>query len=277
MGTIRSEPRGRWAAWAIMLALGASLVMAPREARSQSLPPASLAYTAYLGGVAFGAMAFDVALAEDAYALGFRMRTEGFLGWLLPWSQSVRASGEVAGGLRPRWLRSDGLWRGRARHIEIVFAPEGATVASADPAIDSEDRDPVPLEATRGATDLMSAIVEVARGLDQGLLCDRRVPVFDGRRRYDVLFAHGGPETLPQSAYAPIAGEATRCSFQFELIAGGLRTASGTRLVAPDAVSRVWFKRVGHDLPPIPVRLETDTNFGTLVIHLTRVGAPVAD
>ncbi|MSO76023.1 MAG: DUF3108 domain-containing protein [Alphaproteobacteria bacterium] len=279
MTTDCQASRGRRAGWAGIVALSASLVFAPSGGRAEAVPPTSLAYTAYVGGVAFGAMAFDVAIEDDAYALTFRMRTEGFLGWLLPWSQTVRASGDVAGtvGLRPRWLRNDGLWRGRARHIQIDFGPDGATVSSAEPPLATEDRDPVPPDATLGVTDLMSAIVEVARGLDQDRGCARRIAVFDGRRRYDVLFADGGPEILPQSSYASIAGPAIRCNFHFELIAGGLRSGGSTRLVAPDAVSRVWFKEIGGGLPPVPVRFETETNFGLLVVHLTRVGLPAVD
>ena len=79
----------------------------------------------------------------------------------------------------------------------------------------------------------------------------------------------GGREVLQPSEYAAFSGEATLCLFRYIRIAGYQKPGS-SRWSNPRDVERthkVWLAPIAPGLPPLPVRIEAEGTFGTLLVH----------
>ena len=152
---------------------------------------------------------------------------------------------------------------------------EGGLAARVEPAAEEEGREPVPPALLAGALDPLSAVVgELARPGAAGA-CTGSVPVYDGRRRYDLTFRQAGRRMLGDSGYSAYAGEAVVCEVGVELLAGRSREDRNDGRARPRPPSRVMLAPVVEGLPPLPVRIEAEGRLGPLVLHLDRIGAPV--
>ncbi|MEJ0070602.1 MAG: DUF3108 domain-containing protein [Pseudomonadota bacterium] len=238
--------------------------------------PTALSYQIYFGG--FKALAFEVeiGLSRDAYQLRLRGHTEGVVDWILDWTTEATTQGLVAdGGLRPLRHSSESLLRGNRRDAALAFHPDGAIDTTVEPSAEADEREPVTAAEARGAFDPISAILIASRALGAQQSCDQRLPVYDGRRRYDLEFRDGGRELLKPSEYSSFSGEATLCLFRYIRIAGYQK--SGGRWSNPrdvDRVYRAWLAPVAPGLPPLPVRIEAEGTFGDLIVHLVGTRRP---
>jgi hypothetical protein len=96
--------------------------------------------------------------------------------------------------------------------------------------------------------------------------------VFDGRRRYDVVVAEYGPETLAANDYNNFSGTALRCDFHVEQIAGyDIKTANPDMRKQRFRTGRAWFAEVLPGRPAVPVRVEVDGDLAVTLVHLRGV------
>ncbi|MDZ7712419.1 MAG: DUF3108 domain-containing protein [Rhodovibrio sp.] len=267
--------RGRSRAAGVLLAAGTLLAAGgPAKAESPARavePPVGLAYKLYVGGL--NALTFDtrVALEDGRYDIRLQARTSGWIGSLWPFVLEGRADGRRApsGALQPARFATANVWGDNGkRWVRMDYpAHDGPPEVTAEPKPSKDDRAVVPAEARTGTRDPISAIYGLILGA--GEACAGRHQIFDGRRRYDVAAEKLGPAEVPESSYAVYAGEATKCRITIEKVTGFWEKYESKRRY-PDTVD-VWLARVSEDLPPLPVRIETDTLVGALRIHLTEI------
>lgn len=217
------------------------------------------------------AIVLDVAvkLSDATYRIDLKAHTTGVADFLFDWALIAEADGRLAdGGVRPDHYLSDVLQRGRKRDVTLRFASDGAITAAIEPPPESDDREPVTPEQRRGAIDPASAVLAVLRALAAVDDCHWTVPVFDGRRRYDLELLDGGHETLTPGDHGRYGGEATRCDFRFKPIAGYQKTGSRRQGANEERTYRGWVAPALPGFPPIPVRIEANGVFGFIVVEL---------
>ncbi|MFQ3622249.1 MAG: DUF3108 domain-containing protein [Acetobacteraceae bacterium] len=253
------------------VAAAAFVVIPPTRAAE---PPVLATYTAYFSG--FTVMTLDASLGLDAerYRAVAQMRTAGLLAVFLRGEQTAVVEGrvgpETALGLAPERYGLDGRWRDRVRRIAMRWQGGTPEVLTLIPAND-EERDPVPLELQRGTVDAMSALVGLLHRVARTGRCDGAAAVFDGRRRTDFTARTEGEEELAAHRWGSYAGRALKCGFEGRQVAGFWREADPAQAREPRG-GAAWFARPGPGLPMVPVRIEAETNWGTVHVHLTRIG-----
>jgi hypothetical protein len=94
------------------------------------------------------------------------------------------------------------------------------------------------------------------------------VPVFDGRRRYDLQYEDRGIQELKRSTYSAFAGPARACRVKQHRIAGF--STDPTDGEKADEAS-IWIADVLPGAPPMPVRIELDSSWGYVYAHLAEV------
>jgi hypothetical protein len=101
--------------------------------------------------------------------------------------------------------------------------------------------------------------------------CRGSLPVFDGRRRYDLMFTDVGLADVPRARGAMYSGPARRCRADIKPLAGFWRPDS----LHDERPSRMeyWIASPRPELPPVPVYLELSSPRGILKIHLTGLKA----
>ena len=244
---------------ALVLAIGlATPVAAEPETR------VDLAYEIYLGGFHVGTLRLRAEIAEQRYHLVADTRSRGVIDLLIGFTSKAETVGRLVDGrVSPNWHAANNTWLGQPRRVRNDYGPDGGVRNSAVPQAKNDDRDPVPPDRMVGALDPLSGGLRAVRAAADGH-CRGQVPVFDGRRRYDLAIAAGGPDRVDGPFYA---GPALRCSVTLQRIVGFSKDPWLPRSDLA-AVMQIWLAELAPDLPPIPVRMQAQIGFAEVLIHL---------
>ncbi len=258
-----------------LIALGLAAALWAQPAPSRAEPPAArdlaLAYRIYFGGFEVLKLTVDLMIAPETYAMELNFRTLGLIGRMFPWTMKAYSRGVLAGEeIRPHAAGQRNTWRDRARWVDLRYPDGLPVVTDAKPAAATDGSDKVPAHALVGTIDLASAIVKLSRKMAAGRGCDGKIAVFDGRRRYDLVFERLGETRIRRSGYTVFQGKAVNCSAAMDRLAGFKRRKSYGGWGENGRTASVWMARPFADAPPVPVRIEIETRWGDLMVHLVR-------
>jgi hypothetical protein len=218
-------------------------------------------------------LTLEFSVADDRYNISSRQTSVGLVRWLFPFESRTDVAGRfVAAATEPSSYRVKGEFRGKPRSVEMDFR-DGALVRSQTfPENVDDERDEVTPEQRVGAVDPVSAVMAVIRQMNEGRGCDARVPVFDGRMRYDIVFKDAGQREVPREGNSVFSGMAEVCEFAWVPIAGRSRKATANRKPEDDKrTGRAFMAPLGSGQVVAPARIEFETWFGTVVGHLREV------
>jgi hypothetical protein len=258
--------------------LATALLLAPGSALAETY---ALGYDVYVGGVRLGRMTLETEREGDAYRVGVGAKPNDLINALVKWSYAAESSGAIGGpaGVTPQRFEARRSARGRDWSTGLEYGPGGAVTPRWDPAPSEEDATAVPPDQRTGTIDLLSASAVLSLAAEaQGGSCAARVPVYDGRRRFDVVGVPAGKRRIEKSDYTVFEGEAWGCRVEIHPVAG-FRKAKGKGddfwTVAPDGKPRsfmLWLARPDADGPVVPVRLEAkEVFYANILGHLVSV------
>ena len=227
---------------------------------------AHLVYAVYLGGFHAVDLKIDLTLGCDSYTLELSSEVTGVVRHIVPWSLRVRTTGRIGeAGLVPQSAHTESSWRGKRRWTTLKF-PEGRPViVSAQP----ERKLPrIPPEQMRDAIDIATGVLSAARATTRPGSCSMRLPVFDGRRRFDAIFEALGEGELPRSRISAYSGKAEVCDLTIEILHGRRRETDYGGLASGERTMTFWFAPLFDGIHPLPVRIRQDTDLGGAIGHL---------
>ncbi len=227
-------------------------------------------YDLFIGGFLVGRAGFQLQLGKGNYVISASGRSEGLIDRIIGFRSRASTEGQFHQGRpRPTLHRHDNRWFGEPRTVRLGFDSAGPRGIEVLPEAADDDRQPVPRDLLGGSVDPLSAAllagIEVAPE-SAAEPCRFVLPIFDGRRRYDITFT---PERWENIEGPFFTGKARRCSALTRRIAGFSERPWLPRTEEPEA-GRVWFARMAPVTLPIVVRLEADIGLGSLVVHLVR-------
>jgi hypothetical protein len=260
----------------ILAGLSAIAILAATPARADDapLPAVGLDYKIYIGGLEALAATVTIASETARYDVEITARTAGAIGKLFPWTITIASKGNISGDtLQPVIHQQISNFQGKDRSVFLKYDGHGGFLERTvvpDPHEDA--RDEVPAEMTRDSLDIVSGVLAGLRAVDRTGHCDGKVPVFDGRRRFDLVYADDGHETLEPSSVAVYGGDALKCRVEVQPVAGFWRknqkkwfTRSGSDDIVP---IEVYIARVGAAGIEAPVKIESASPFGPLILNL---------
>lgn len=100
--------------------------------------------------------------------------------------------------------------------------------------------------------------------------CERPIPIFDGRRRIDILVKRVGTEPARDAAIEGARGDAVICEVTSRRVAGEFQAARPETERQPPRPLRAWLAHLDSSNARYIARLEADTGFGTLRGRVTR-------
>jgi hypothetical protein len=240
------------AAWAA----GGSGAVAPAEPGSTL----QMAMTLYAGGVTLGKVDLNTTIRGDQYHSVSNLQTSGIVNAF--WQSEIQATS--TGTVAPKSFHPglyDSFYTGRAdkkQEVSLTYDGGGPIRLYADPVYPTTGYE-VPPAQQKGTFDPLSAITFFVSGVGSTAEnpCSVLLPVFDGRRRYDVEFVkvkdttvaldngiYKGPAALCEMKYKQISGYKPRVlkdASKFPLISAWITTIPssvlGRRYVVP---LRVW-------------------------------------
>jgi hypothetical protein len=245
-----------------------ALILSVPQAHAANETDLALGYAVYVGGVRALSLGIDIDTGIRAYDMKLALKTEGLIGRMFPWSMDAFSRGRFADdSIRPASAGQRSLWNGKERATNLAYQADGTVAVSAIPPQDDAARPAVPAEQTVGTVDLVSAILAVLKHVEAGAPCQASVPVFDGRRRYDFTARPLGNTVLRKNAYSKFEGEAMACRVFVRPVNGFTPRRNIIDLTNENALT-VWIARLQPDLPPVPVKLDMDTDLGAIRAHI---------
>lgn len=226
-----------------------------------------LSYEIAAGGLPAATANLTVTPDGERFRMSMRMETVGIIGFLTGFVATGRTLGEHSeNGPRPLSHRVDNLWRGEKRMAEGHWSPMPTFIL--DPPIEHDDeRPPVPEALQADTIDPLTAGLAMAHAAAAHR--EPALPVFDGRRRYDLTVLRLGRALVDSPVYT---GPATLMTVRWTRLAGFAKPGWFAPSKLPDT-ARLWWS------PPrpetldlaVPVRVESEGPFGAVVVLLVGV------
>jgi uncharacterized protein DUF3108 len=263
----------------LALASAVGVMSVPAQAaEATSTRIVDLTYDVYLGGLHIFTFDVDMTLQPNRYRVVAEGGTLGMIGWLYTWTMKLAAEGlDQNGRIEPRSYVAETDWQRNPRTLQLGFAEGGRYRLQQDPPPqpDPDIEGGLPQSLPEGTVDPLSLAVAASRTLEENGRCDQTLPVFDGRRRFDLMVRHVDQTTLPPNDYSIYHGPAVRCSFSMARISGFRKSWRSSRQWDADssAPPTIWVASIQPGLPPVPVRYEGAIALGNIVVHLTKAEA----
>jgi len=228
----------------------------------------SLAYDVFYGGIKASFLEVDIEHSTLTYRLRSRAIAKGPFGWLTGFVSQAESEGAVnQKQIRLRQHKARSEWFGELRSVLLRPNGDGALHVKVDPLPQDDNRDPVEPSSTVGTLDPLTASFKAAREIDRTRGCAQKLPIFDGRRRYDLIFRDGVETSIESESYR---GPALRCRMDVVRIAG-FSHKPFFRPPAKPPEAFVWLAQVRKDAPFIPVRITIDSPLAYTRIRLMQV------
>jgi hypothetical protein len=197
----------------------------------------------------------------DRYALAFTSRSTGVLRIIQRSRIEASASGIVEPArYRALRFRLRANWERKRRSVDMRFAPNGSLRLRVSPR-EPGKRKPVshPLAA---AFDPLTALLHSTTVPLDTPACSLTVPIFDGRRRFDVRLEHAGTARLKRRVSPLLDRAAVKCRIHVRRIAGFTRKEIRDMDKAKDRTAVVWVAKLRRLKMWMPVRFSYMSRWG---------------
>lgn len=237
-------------------------------------------YDVYAGGI--HAVRADLALdftEKGRYSMKFAAETRGLLGSLAPWSGTFESSGWMGapGTEIVETHESQAMWRDEHEVKTYKYDKKDGFQNLTTLYEGKKPKKETPdAELTKGTTDALTATLLVMEHVSDGNQCEGEAEVFDGKRRYKLIFNHTRFVQLKKTRYNAYDGPAVECTAEVVPIAGAwYKKPRGWLSIqeqgrALGTMPTVWFAQVSKNAVVVPVRVRVKTTYGTLFMHMTR-------
>jgi hypothetical protein len=227
---------------------------------------ARLQYDVWAGGVRILEAEITMRTEGERYRMDMEAELVGPPSWVEEFSLVSFSEGTLGeAGPQPAIYRIESEEGDDDHWVQLTFAGGFPTV-EADTNLEKKRREPVTDEQKHGAIDPLTGLLSlVLQSAAQGS-CEGTVPVFDGRRRFDVELSDAGAGEVAKSRLNAYEGPTQRCEVSLTPIAG-YRYTGADKAQFPESVVLQAAELV-PGMPALPVRLDTEIEYGALILHL---------
>ena len=257
-------------------------IISPSFAQEKARPTyhyQEASYDVYAGGINVVRANMKLDFRDKGhYSMFFNAETKGFLGSLVPWSGSFESRGwAFRDGRRvPEIHQSIAMWRDEKETKTYDYGKDGSFKGLSELYTGKKLRKvKYEEELVKGTTDALTATILVMEKVSDGGNCEGESEVFDGRRRYKLIFHHQGFVVLKKTRYNAYGGTAVECTVEVEPMAGAWhKKPRGWLSIQEQGRERgmmptVWLAQVVENSVVVPVRVRVKTAYGTLFMHMT--------
>ncbi len=234
-----------------------------------------LTFEIYGGGLHIVSFGTQAVLTPKRYEIAAQFQTEGVADTLFNGRGSSTATG-VLTPAGPRLLNYSQEYDGRfgERSITMALDDSGRYNVAAEPA-DGIHTNGFSASAVRGKVDPLTASIFTAIN-STAAPCSQTIPVFDGRRIFNLKFRELDETQLQPIGAGTYNGPAWKCSVLYDPVAGFTREFLVERAKNPLPPFTVWLARFDDQMGPsgtqplvLPVRMMFETPVVNAIAHLT--------
>lgn len=264
------EGRARSAVFAAFSA-AAMLTLAGAQAVAEPWPSqVDATYRITFNGFDIGRFQFRADVVGSSYTVSGDAQLSVLLG-AFKWEGATRSSGALIGaGPRPAGYTFDFNGVGKSGSIKLGFQHGNVTSISAVPPTPPEPGTVALRQADlKSVFDPLSAVLAISR-TRSGNPCDRRIPVFDGKQRFDLAFTFLRQQAMGSTRSSGQPSVAVICRVRFIPISGHRMTAETRHMASTDGIE-VSFRPVPSAALHVPYQISIPTVAGTATLTSERI------
>jgi hypothetical protein len=260
-----------------LFAAGLTLAPALTAGQAHAQPSAQAdfkaAYTIAVARIPIGNAAMTGSIGADEYVISMSGRTSGLARVVTSGEGSMTATGSVsAGKLLPLRYTSKSTADDDTLAVTMTFKDGNVSELEASEPPPGEDRVVLTMEHRRQVLDPLSTLlIPVGDGGVSEVACRRVLPVFDGRRRYDLSLSFKRVEQV--KAGQGYAGPAAVCSVSFQPIAGHRRSSPLLTFLTDGRDVEMALAPIAGTRVLAPFRIMATYVLGNVVMQATRFEA----
>lgn len=244
-----------------------SFLLCAQGLASDTRTPFVAEYDFYIGGLSIAEIGFRGSVGPSGYDADSLVQTRGILDLLASGRLTAEAEGfrHDKGHYAPRRYQTNYTTRSEDKAVSIAYSGDVADVSINPP----EPKKPYDTDASAhpGTLDPVTAAIMMMSPKTGDALCNRTIPVFDGKRRYDIILLPLSQRPDTTNPPAPVwRTTMTRCFGVYERIAGFEANLQNEQKYFP---FDVWFENSDGPVHRI-VRLAGKTRLGYAIGTLRR-------
>jgi hypothetical protein len=246
-----------------------AFLAAPAVAQAQGKLEARYGVT--LAGLGIGTADLTLDVARDRYAVSASGRAAGMLSALVNGEGTIAAEGAMRDGKPSPGRFTSRIVREDDKADTTMTIDNGAVAKLvAETPKPAADRVPVTEAHRKGIVDPVTALLVPMAGSAAVSedACERTLPVFDGRRRYDLTLTF---KRMDQAkAGKGYAGPVAVCAVTFAARAGHRAKSALVKFLSEGRDIELWLAPVAGARLLAPYRISVASLFGSLVVEATR-------
>lgn len=261
---------------ALVLAFGFS-AMGSAVAADKSWPVSVAAnYRLAFNGFDVGTYQFQSQFDGKQFAASSSADVSALFG-AFRWKGSLASRGQINGsGPEPGSYQMAFKAKSKEGSVALSFAKGSVTSVSVLPVKPPHpDAVPVKPEQLKGVVDPISAILTMSHA-PNGRPCDKTVPVFDGKVRFDLVMSYKGTERIDERKPSGQPAQATVCKVKYKPIAGHKPKDFVNPWVGYDTIE-VALRQIPAANVYVPTRIVVPTTIGSAVMSVENVTITSAD
>jgi len=248
------------------------LVTTARPASAETWPAVVRAvYDVNFNGFNVGTFEFESQAEQESYTLIGNAKLSILLG-AFTWDGLTRSFGLITdeAAPKPAAFSFDFKSSMKSGSTRMEFAHGEVTDIKNLPLTPPKgDIIPVREQHLKGVLDPLSAIMAVSRG-STASPCERRVPIFDGKERFDLVLSPKGETKITEQQPSGQPGMAHVCRVRYLPIAGH-KVDSDTKYMAANDAIEVMLRPIPSANVFVPYQVTIPTMAGTATIVSKRV------
>ena len=227
-------------------------------------------YEINFNGFSVGTFEFQSQAESQSYTLTANARLSVLLG-AFTWNGETRSFGMLVNQApKPASFTFDFRSNLRAGSTRLGFSDGVVTnILNLPPTVSTTPTIPVREQHLKGVVDPLSAIMMLSRNAAADP-CDRRIPIFDGKERFDLLFSRKGEMRVTEQAPSGQPDVAVVCGVRYLPIAGH-KIDSDTKYMAANDAIEVALRPVPSANVFVPYQISIPTMAGSATIVSKRV------
>jgi hypothetical protein len=230
-------------------------------------------YVVTLAGIPIGKGNWVVDITDSRFSAAASGITTGLMRVLTKGEGTSASRGTLNGGHPLTAVYASTIKsRKKTDEVRVILDHGNVKDFKADPPQDDDsERVPVTAEERKGVLDPMTASLMRVPGVGSPLVpeaCQRTLPIFDGRVRYDLQLAFKRMDEV--KAKKGYAGPVVVCSVYFSPLGGYVPSRATIRYLKDQRDMEVWLAPIAGTRVVVPFRAQGPTPIGEAVMEATQ-------
>ena len=229
-------------------------------------------FTVFLGPFNASNASFNYDITPNTYYIKSIVNTDGFFSTLYPFTAEYITTGNIKKEqFTTTSYKSYSESRFNTRHKEMFYDKNGKpTYRISSKNTLSKQTEILPPPDNVHTTDLQTVLADMIVQYTKLKFCNARKHVFDGKKRFDIIFNDEGSEYIEANEYTTYSGKATKCSIYADDL--GNEYNDLIFRLTPQNPMYLWILEDTKTKLPFIAKIENkSTPLGSLVVYTNNI------